>query len=257
MSHTPFNWVHYVAAKARKLETDYALVVRGSDGQGAEGPDALELLKGDVNGCTLYVFAEPGSNVRALAAAAGIKAIYCGISRRDVARFIQSGYNFQPVVVVDSRDLVLRPSKIQRVREEILSQWPLVARSVTENGDSVWLQRVVASADYAVVVREGEVIEEGCDSFFRLLDGNVQGGVLYTLCEPDARVLARARAVGITAIHCVISQRDAREIGFFGPVVEVRKDYALRKEFLAQPRGKMANKTFIRPAGILLRALAT
>jgi len=174
--------------------------------------------------------------------------IYCGVSKKDVARLIQSGYNFKPVVLADSRDPVLRPIKIQRARDEILAQWALVeAKGKDSMKDSMkdlvpwraWLREVAEAArrlrgDYAVLVRN-DLVVCGDPDVAVLLEAYAQGCILVTFCEPDVRTLARATAAGVTAVHCVISRRDALKINLFGPVaLKPVKNQQFREEALAK-----------------------
>jgi hypothetical protein len=112
---TESDWLINVARAALESHSQQFVLVRdgGIVARGADLQAALAAPAAPAKGCILYAFCEPTPLELGLAEAAGVKFIYCGISKHDGKKLgvYPEGY-FQ-----------LKPIKIQRVREEIIEKW--------------------------------------------------------------------------------------------------------------------------------------
>ena len=121
----PYNALWNTVVKRVEAGTlDYAQVWTRNFQLVAHGPDPAGLLKGDVCGHDLYCFLEPGSAVLALAKQAGIRNVYCVLSRQDAER-----------LGLTSR--ALRPKTDRRVREKLL-EVGLVAPDASADATAKW-----------------------------------------------------------------------------------------------------------------------
>lgn len=111
MSYSSTDALYCVAKKRGQAGTlDYAAVFTASlDKIIAEGPDANAALQGDVRGHDLYTFLEPGGATLAAALQAGIRNVYCVLSRQDAER-----------LGITAR--ALRPKTYWRVRNEVAEE---------------------------------------------------------------------------------------------------------------------------------------
>jgi hypothetical protein len=106
---TPTNYLCRAAREAKARKANYVIVVRDS-GALTEGTDLQAALKDGAHGATLYFFCEPALNELILAKAAGVKAVYYGVSKHDAGR-----YGLYPPR--------LKPEMVQRARETILKDY--------------------------------------------------------------------------------------------------------------------------------------
>lgn len=231
MIRTPVQWRYYVLEAVDKAKSNMACVVRDQEIL-AQGPEAADLLQGNVTGAALYTFCEPGTAVCEQAAAAGIIAIHCVCSYQDVDRLIAAGCNFKPVVRCADAVLSLIPQIDAVVRREAFRC--LGVHGMQSVNTVEWLERaaqgIAQGVERLLVVRGDQIVAEG-DEIWQC---DVKGGILYIACEPDVRMLARAKAVGIVAVYCALSQHDACRLGIFGPVLEPIKHQAYRRKIVAE-----------------------
>jgi len=104
---TPHNFLTCAAKHAKALRSNY--VIAGRDGRVLfQGTDLREAK--NLDGVTLYFFCEPSLSELSAAAAAGVKAVYYGISKHDALR-----HGLYPAH--------LRPQVIQRIRRTILDEY--------------------------------------------------------------------------------------------------------------------------------------
>jgi len=104
---TPLNFLTCAAKHAKALKANY--VIAGRDGKVVfQGTDLREAK--NLDGAVLYFFCEPGLGELLSASAAGVKAVYYGISKHDAVR-----HGLYPAH--------LRPLVIQRIRRTILAEY--------------------------------------------------------------------------------------------------------------------------------------
>ncbi len=104
---TPLNFLTCAAKHAKVLKSNY--VIAGHDGRAVfQGTDLREAK--NLDGVTLYFFCEPSLGELTVAAAAGVKAVYYGISKHDALR-----HGLFPAH--------LRPQVVQRIRRTILDEY--------------------------------------------------------------------------------------------------------------------------------------
>jgi hypothetical protein len=101
----PALWLLVAAKQAVEAHSNYFVVVRGDSV--VEDID-LQTALVHVEGGTLYAFCELTPRELGLAETAGIKAIYCGISKRDGVKLGIYHEGLKPIKVKQAREVILR-----------------------------------------------------------------------------------------------------------------------------------------------------
>ena len=104
---TPLNYLCRAAYEAKARKANYVIVVHDS-GALTQGTDLQAALTGDARDATLCFFCEPGLSELMLAEAAGVKAVYYGVSKHDALRHGLYPRHLKPQLVQRARETILR-----------------------------------------------------------------------------------------------------------------------------------------------------